>query len=113
MKNKYQRLSKEEKKQARKDFKNSEYNRNKIYEKGRRLRIFGIIGMIYALISFGIDFLYKGDVWNFILDAALLIFCLVTYIVFGDIIDKQINKYLIARDKQAREEPNKKKKNRK
>lgn len=99
MKNKYQRLSKEEKKQARMDFKNSEFNQNKIYEKGNRLRIFGIIGMIYAILSFGIDFLYKGDIWNFILDAALLIFCLVAFIVIGDILDKQINKYLIARDK--------------
>lgn len=107
MKNKYQRLSKEEKKIARLDFKNSEYNKNKIYEKGRRLRIFGIIGMIYALLSFGIDFLYKGDVWNFLLDGALLIFCLVTYLVFGDIIDRQINKYLIERDKP---QDNKKKK---
>lgn len=99
MKNKYQRLNKEEKKQARIDFKNSEYNQNKIYEKGNRLRIFGIIGMIYAIINFGIDFLYDGDIWNFILDAALLIFCLIAFIVIGDILDKQINKYLIERDK--------------
>ena len=110
MKNKYQRLSKEEKKQARIDFKHSEYNQNKIYEKGNRLRIFGIIGMIYALINFGIDFIYKGDIWNFILDAALLIFCLVAFIVIGDILDKQINKYLIERDKPANTN---KKKNRK
>lgn len=99
MKNKYQRLSKEDKKLARIDFKNSEYNVNKVYEKGQRLRIIGIIGMIYALLSFGIDFLYKGDIWNFILDGALLVFCFITYLVFGDIIDRQINKYLIERDK--------------
>lgn len=110
MKNKYQRLSKDEKKQARIDFKHSEYNQNKIYEKGNRLKIFGIIGMIYAVINFGIDFLYDGDIWNFILDAALLIFCLVAFIVIGDILDKQINKYLIERDKPAN---NNKKKNRK
>ncbi len=109
MKNKYQRLSKDEKKQARIDFKHSEYNQNKIYEKGNRLKIFGIIGMIYAVINFGIDFLYDGDIWNFILDAALLIFCLVAFIVIGDILDKQINKYLIERDKPAN---NNKKKNR-
>lgn len=109
MKNKYQRLSKEDKKQARLDFKNSEYNRNKIYEKGSRLRIFGIIGMVYALLSFGIDFLYKGDIWNFLLDGALLVFCLITYLVFGDIIDRQINKYLIERDKPVDNKKKKKK----
>lgn len=107
MRNKYQRLDKEGKKQARLDFKNSEYNKNKIYEKGNRLRIFGIIGMIYAVLSFGIDFLYKGDIWNFLLDAALLIFCLIAYLVISDILDKQINKYLIERD---RPQNNKKKK---
>ena len=99
MKNKYQKLSKAEKKQARLDFKGSEYNKNKIYEKGNRLRIIGIIGMIYALISFGIDFLYKGNIWNFLLDGALLIFSFVAFLVIGDILDKQINKYLIERDK--------------
>lgn len=107
MKNKYQRLNKEDKKKARLDFKKSEYNRNRIYEKGSRLRIFGIIGMAYALISFGIDFFYKGDIWNFILDGSLLVFCLVTFIVFGDILDRQINKYLIEKDKSL---DNKKKK---
>ncbi len=107
MKNKYQRLSKEEKKQARMDYKNSEYNKGKIYEKGTRLKILGIIGMIYALINFGIDFLYKGDIWNFLLDAALLIFCLIAFLVIGDILDKQINKYLIERDRPV---SNKKKK---
>ncbi|MDE5630213.1 MAG: hypothetical protein K2G03_05925 [Bacilli bacterium] len=109
MRNKYQRLSKEGKKQARLDFKNSEYNKSKIYEKGNRLRIFGIIGMIYAVLSFGIDFLYKGDIWNFILDAALLIFCLIAYLVISDILDKQINKYLIERDRPSKNDKKKKK----
>ncbi|MCX4364327.1 MAG: hypothetical protein OSJ70_00950 [Bacilli bacterium] len=108
MRNKYQRLSKEEKKQARLDYKNSEYNQNKIYEKGNRLRIFGIIGMIYATLSFAIDFLYKGDIWNFLLDAALLIFCLIAYLVISDILDKQINKYLIERDKPKKNNTKKK-----
>lgn len=108
MKNKYQRLSATEKKQARLDFRNSEYNKNKIYEKGNRLRIFDVIGMAYALISFAIDFYYKATIWNFILDAILLIFCVVTFISFGDIINKQINKYLIERDKLASNKKNRK-----
>lgn len=95
MKNKYQRLNKEEKRQARKDFKNSESNKIEIYQRLNRLKTIGIVGIIYSLITFGLDFLFKSTKWNFLLDGALLIFCLLTLIKSNEILVKQINKFLI------------------
>lgn len=110
MKNKYQRLDKAGKKQARLDFKNSESNRNKIYEKGTRLKYISIAGFLYSIITFGFDLYYGGLVWNYILDAVLLIFCFAAYFAISNILDREINKYLINRDKKPQIKDNKKRK---
>lgn len=102
MKNKYQRLSKEEKKSAKIEYKNSNATNANIYKKVKRLNIICIIGMIYAVLSFGIDFYLTIEVWDYILDSVLLIFCLLFYIGSNSILSNQINKYLIDKNKQSK-----------
>lgn len=99
MKNKYQRLSKEEKKQARESYKqSSEVNAN-IYKKLNRLTIISILGIIYAIISFIVDFFLTKIIWDFVLDAVLLIFCLIFIIKSQSLLTEQISKYLISKKK--------------
>lgn len=98
MKNKYQRLSKEEKLEARKLY----ISRNPdTYKKFKKLSRLTIVGMIYAVfvIVFDIFFheslLKESFISNIILDSCVLVFCLIFYIFSKTTIDGQINKMLV------------------
>ncbi len=95
MKNKYQRLSKEEKKQARLDFKKSEENHNKLYERLTRVRAIGVFGILYSILSFLYDFYSQAEIYIFIIDGFLLIFCLVFIIKATELRNRQVNQFLI------------------
>ncbi len=99
MKSKYQLLSKEEKKQAKKDYMEASETNKAIYKKLNRLTIISIIGIIYSLISFVIDFFLTKIIWDFVIDAVLLIFCLIFIIKSQSILSEQINKFLISKKK--------------
>lgn len=101
MKNKYERLSKQEKKLAIAEFKNSSKVNANICKKVKRLKVICIIGMIYAVISFIVDFYLTIRAWDFIIDGILLVFCLLFYIGSNSIFSNQINKYLIEKSKQS------------
>ena len=95
MKNKYQRLTKEEKKRAKKDYKESNEVNANIYKKLNRLTIISILGIFYAIISFVVDFFLTKNVWDFVIDGILLVFCLVFIIKSQSLLLEQINKFLI------------------
>ena len=99
MKNKYQRLTKEEKKQAKKDYKESNEVNANIYKKLNRLTIISILGIFYAIISFVVDFFLTKNVWDFVIDGILLVFCLVFIIKSQSLLSEQINKFLINKKK--------------
>ena len=99
MKNKYQRLTKEEKKRAKRDYKESNEVNANIYKKLDRLTIISILGIFYAIISFVVDFFLTKNVWDFVIDGILLVFCLVFIIKSQSLLSEQINKFLINKKK--------------
>ena len=98
MKNKYQRLSKEEKLEAKKLY-ISRYPDT--YKRFRKLSRLTIVGMIYAVFVIVFDLFFHEAIFketfttNIILDSCVLIFCLVFYIFSKNTIDSQINKMLV------------------
>ena len=98
MKNKYQRLSKEEKLEARKLY----ISRNPdTYKRFRKLSRLTIVGMVYAVFVIIFDIFFHESLFkesfisNIILDSCVLVFCLVFYIFSKTTIDGQINKMLV------------------
>lgn len=103
MKNKYQRLSKEEKKLAIEEFKNVSENNENVITRLKRLRVVSIIGIIYAIISFILDLIYDTiSVWDYVIDGLLLIFCVVFMIKSKQLLEEQVNIYLIKKDKKKK-----------
>ena len=98
MKNKYQRLSKEEKLEARKLYISRNPN---TYKKFKKLSRLTIVGMIYAVFVIVFDIFFHKSLFkesfisNIILDSCVLVFCLIFYIFSKTTINSQINKMLV------------------
>ena len=104
MKNKYQRLSRLEKKQAVKDYINeSEKNKN-YYSTLTRMLVFGIIGLIYGVVMMAITFFTpEGTVWHtsnwdYIVNAVVIIFTVFILVKRFSIKVAVLNNYLINKD---------------
>lgn len=101
MKNKYQRQNRAQKKKSIIEYRENNENNQLIYKRIIRLRILSILGIIYAILNFGLDFYFKtNSVWDFVLDGLLLIFCLIFIIKSQSILVNLVNKFLIERDKE-------------
>ena len=84
MKNKFERMTKEERVEALNKFKEQ---KPVVYSKFKKLRIICTIGIIYSIIAIGVDFYLKSikydyDLYNMIIDCFLLVFC-VSFIMFS------------------------------
>ncbi|MCI8795176.1 MAG: hypothetical protein HFI73_07405 [Bacilli bacterium] len=111
MKNKFERLNKNEKKKAIEEFSNSNESNANIISRIKRLKVIGIIGVIYSIGMFILDFLKEMEIFdigfnhfdnlilNYIIDACLLIFCAFFVIKANMILKEQVNKYLIGKKK--------------
>lgn len=99
MKNKFARLSKEEKKSAIKEFRESSDNNKAFYKHIKNLKIISIIGIIYAILTLIYDFFIVKTYWNYILDCVLLVFCIFFLVKSKDILSQKVNKYLIDKTK--------------
>ena len=98
MKNKYQRLSKEEQKNAKEEY----IKRNPlVYKRFHKLSNVCILGIIYALLVLVFDLVFSKTLLsgsftlNIIIDSFVLIFCLTFYFFSKDTINRQINKMLV------------------
>lgn len=98
MKYKYDTLSKQEKKDLKIEYKNSEENKL-FYKKIKRVIILCDFGIIYAIVMMIIDFVFKMSLINKVLDCLLLIFSLGFLVRANDILKMNINKYLISKKK--------------
>ena len=96
MKNKYQRLTREEKKAAIKEYRSvSERNDNYIRILNRML-VLGIIGVVYGIVSVVTDFIFTfTSVFNYIVDGIVLIFSTFLIVNRNKIVRTAINNYLI------------------
>ena len=111
MKNKFERLSKTEKKDAINEYKSINPHNEAIVSRLNRLKGVGIIGIIYSLLMFTLDFLKEHKIFDYgfttfdnilisyIIDACLLILCVVFLIKANQLLSEQINKYLIEKNK--------------
>lgn len=108
MKNKFERLSKRERKEAIIEFQNVDEKNSNLIRRLKRLRLIGIIGIIYAVLMFLMDFLNSQGIIefglnifgthaliNYIVDACLLIFCVFFLVKANQILKEQVNKYLV------------------
>lgn len=111
MKNKFERLSKEEKKQAIKDY-GEKYPQSLKGLNG--MRLVGIIGLIYGSLMFIGDFVWKElmntSIWSYIIDGFLVVFCVVLLVSKEKYTDKLVNKFLIDRDNEKKDNKKNKKK---
>ena len=107
MKNRYQRLSKEEKKEAKKRY-IAFSDRNKNYMSLlTRMLILGIIGLVYGIISSIFDaFILSVPVYCYIVDAVIVIFSVFLIVQKNQIQASTINKFLIdeSKDEPVKEE---------
>ncbi len=99
MKNKYQRLSKVEKKEACDKFKNSEDNINKVYEKLTRLKVFGIIGFCLIFISTLFDIFITSSIITYIVDGISLLICFIAAYKADETRSRLVNSFLINESK--------------
>lgn len=118
MKNRFERLSKKEQKEAIKEFTNLDDNHKLLVKRLKRLQIVGIVGIIYSCLIMVIDYLNINEIidigfgtfvghpmLNYIIDACLLILCVFFTFKSKQILNSQVNKYLVeqARNKQVKE----------
>ncbi|HOB26059.1 MAG TPA: hypothetical protein PLB45_04345 [Bacilli bacterium] len=98
MKNKYMRLSKEEKRKAESDYiKESDKNKS-AFNALKRLKLLSIFGTIYSIVMFALDFftnLTGSTVWSFIIDAVLLVFSVLMFVEQDRLRIRYINNFLI------------------
>ena len=100
MKNKYQRLSREDKKEAKKRYIASS-DRNKSYMSLlTRMLVLGIIGLTYGIISAIFDaFILSVPVWSYVVDGVIIVFSVFLLVQKGRIQSSTINKFLIKETK--------------
>ena len=100
MKNKYQRLDRQGKKEAKKRYiAFSERNKNYMSLLSRML-ILGILGLIYGLGSTIFDvFVLSVPFWSYIIDAVIVIFSVFLIVQKTQIQSSTINKFLINENK--------------
>lgn len=104
MKNKYQRLSKEEKKEAIKEYRaESEKNTDFIHQINKMF-VLGIIGAIYGVLAVAFDFIYpQTKIWSYIVDNIVLIFSIFLIIQRNRFLVITMNNYLINKDDNKKE----------
>lgn len=95
MKNRFERLSKEEQKAAIEEYKNARSGNEVVIKKLKNLRILSIVGIIYAVISFAYDILGNSKYIYSAFDGILLISCVVFFIQSRKLLVRNVNQYLI------------------
>ena len=95
MKTKFQRISKEEKKQAIEDYKNSALNRKDVVKRVTRVMKVAGIGALYSLILTIYNIIQDKPVYEILIGAASLIGCIILIKVAYDLLAREVNNYLV------------------
>ena len=98
MKNKYQRMSKEEKKKLIEDYKKTELGKNNLF-RFKRLLIIGIIGIVFAIVECLVAYFNKDDIWDYISAGILFIASIIFVVGSIRIKGKQLNNFAIKKKK--------------
>lgn len=99
MKIKYDRLTKEEKKVLKAEFKASNASNNKVMTYLSRAKVTSLIGLIYSVGMIIYSLFNKGLWWEYLAFSVLLIFCFVLFIKSRNILRNKLNKFAIEKSK--------------
>lgn len=94
MKNRYQRMTKEEKKELRLEYKKHHADLKK---KINRVFIIAVFGIIYGIAMFVFDYYRDAvDIWSWIIDGFLMIFCVGLFVyAYNNILLREYNRFAI------------------
>ena len=110
MKNKYQRLSKEEKKEAIARYKKADEHNEFMNKKLTQVQIICVIGMLFGVAVIA-HTLITHDKWLFVAEYGfLLVFSIALFMFCIRTKEKEYNKFLIEEKNKVKEEDKKKKK---
>ena len=101
MKNKYERMSKEEKKQVYNKYK---LNKKEFANKMEKMFILCYVGIGYAILMFIYDYFYKKSTVGYILDIVVFAFSIVALLKVVSIKKDLLNKFVLNKDKVRKKE---------
>lgn len=97
MKKYYNRLTKEEQRNIKKEIKTSE---NKVtYNKFNIYLIYTIISIIIVILDIYFRYYYNGKTIDYIIDIILLIILIIFYLVINNMKETYLNKYALSKRK--------------
>ena len=114
MKNRYQRLDRKGRKEAKKRYIDFSERNKKYMALLTRMLVLGILGLIYGIVSALFDvFILPAPIYSYIIDAVIVIFSVFLIVEKGQIQASTMNKFLIDESKgtkikeEVKEEPKK------
>ena len=110
MKTLYERMSREERLELYKEYKNEKASFSKKMEK---MFMLCYLGIGYALIVFIYDFFYKKSTVGYILDIIVFVFCLIALFKLCSIKKELLNNFALKKDREKKQSIAKKIKNKK
>lgn len=110
MKTFYERMSREERRELYKEYKNEKASFSKKMEK---MFLLCYLGIGYALVVFIYDFFYKRSTVGYILDIIVFVFCLLALFKLINTKKELLNNFALRKDKEKKQSIVKKYKNKK
>ena len=92
MKNKYERLNKEEKKKV---YNNYKKEKPILAKKFKNMYLLSYIGCIFGLCSFFYDYFISKSKLNYILDIIIFIFCIISIFIVNKVKKNILNNFLL------------------
>ena len=109
MKNRYQRMTKEEKKQLRSEYK---AHHAELKKRLNRVGIISIFGIVYGAAMFAFDYYRNAvDIWSWIIDSLLIIVCVFLYVQSQTMLLREYNRFAIQQAHNKEEKKRVEKKN--
>lgn len=108
MKNRFERLSKEEQKAIVLEFANSSESRKDVIKRIKRIRVLSIIGMVYAVVLFLYAFLGEQVPVDYLIAAATFISCVILLVKSNSFKINVVNSYLVEKIRSKQKEDLKK-----
>lgn len=96
MKTKYERMSREEKKQVYEIYKKEKVE---LAKKFRTMFVLSNFGVIYGVVLFFYDIILKKSALNYILDIVVFLFCLISLFIVNKIKKDLLNKFVLENKK--------------
>lgn len=93
----YDKLTKEEKGNIKKEF--LETDEKKVYTKASKIVIFCIIGIVISIISGVFDYIYKTGIINYVIDGFLFLFSIIVLFRMQKIKKNLLNRFAISKKK--------------